>query len=95
MSERHQNCVLDNFSNSSPEALARVSQLTNVGFEQIKTDIRDNYTLAKAFNDLKPEAVLHFAGLKAVGELYPIFLSDMSQPHGPQFVSHNRDHGLT
>lgn len=66
--EQHEACVFDNYSNSSPEALKRLGQLTNVGFEQVEADIRDSDTLGKVFTDFKPEAVVHFAGLKAVGE---------------------------
>ena len=53
---------------SSPQALARVAQLTNVGFQQIRGDIRDGDNLNNLFKDFTPEAVIHFAGLKAVGE---------------------------
>lgn len=65
---QHDICVLDNYSNSSPEALSRVRLLTNTNFLEIKADIRDDDALAKTFQDFQPEAVIHFAGLKAVGE---------------------------
>ena len=68
LSKQHEICVLDNYSNSSPEALARVAQLTNVGFRQIEGDVRDGDSLNSIFKDFTPEAVIHFAGLKAVGE---------------------------
>lgn len=68
LSESHEVCVLDNFSNSSPEALKRVFHLTNARFDQVEADILDDWTLGKVFNDFKPESVIHFAGLKAVGE---------------------------
>lgn len=64
----HDVLVFDNFSNSSPEALRRVKQLTNVDFEIFKGDIQDGDQLGEAFSGFKPEAVIHFAGLKAVGE---------------------------
>jgi UDP-glucose 4-epimerase len=64
----HEVCVLDNFSNSSPAALARVRQLTNRHFQVVEADIRDGEALMRATVDFAPDAVIHFAGLKAVGE---------------------------
>jgi UDP-glucose 4-epimerase len=61
-------CVFDNFSNSAPEALARVRQLSNRDFQAVDGDIRDSVTLQSAMADFAPDAVIHFAGLKAVGE---------------------------
>lgn len=66
--EHHNVIVYDNFSNSSPEALRRVKELTNVHFEVCEGDIRDAVRLSNAFDKFRPEAVIHFAGLKAVGE---------------------------
>lgn len=73
----HQLVVLDNFSNSSPEALHRVAELAGLaeGSAQLRIvegDIRNHSDLERAF-DAAPaqqpiEAVIHFAGLKAVGE---------------------------
>ena len=64
----HELCALDNFANSSPESLRRVRQISNRDFMQIEADIRDGDALHKALADFRPEAVIHFAGLKAVGE---------------------------
>ncbi|MDZ3831657.1 MAG: UDP-glucose 4-epimerase GalE [Sphingopyxis sp.] len=64
----HDLCVLDNFSNSSLEALRRVRQLTNRDFALVEADIRDTATLTEAMSGFAPDAVVHFAGLKAVGE---------------------------
>ena len=60
--------VLDNFSNSSPKALDRVRELTNRDFPVYKCDIRDFDGLCKVFESEKIDSVIHFAGLKAVGE---------------------------
>ena len=70
--------ILDNFSNSSPEALTRVAAVANVALDsqrlQIQRgDIRDPITLDELFSAAaasgRPfDAVIHFAGLKAVGE---------------------------
>lgn len=65
---QHEVLVVDNFSNSSPEALRRVKQLANADFETQESDIRDATSLNKAFSEFKPQAVIHFAGQKAVGE---------------------------
>ena len=74
----HSLLVLDDFSNSSPVALERVAQLTGVslGDEQlqlIRGDIRNALLLERLFTEAKAcgnpiEAVIHFAGLKAVGD---------------------------
>lgn len=66
--DRHEVLVLDNYSNSSPEALSRVKQLANADFEICEGDVRDTGCVNEAFAGFKPEAVIHFAGLKAVGE---------------------------
>ncbi len=68
LGQQHKICVYDNFSNSSPEALERVKELTNGTFETVEGDIRDDNALASAITNFQPEAVVHFAGLKAVGE---------------------------
>ena len=68
MAAGHEICVFDNFSNSSPIALARVRQLTNRDMRVVTADIRDAAALTGALTDFGPDAVIHFAGLKAVGE---------------------------
>ena len=60
--------VLDNFSNSSPKSLDRVRQITGRDFPLYECDIRDREGLRRVFEAEKPDAVIHFAGLKAVGE---------------------------
>lgn len=66
--ERHEALVLDNFSNSAPEALARVKQLANADFDICEGDIQDAAGVEAAVAGFRPDAVVHFAGLKAVGE---------------------------
>lgn len=60
--------VFDNFENGSREALARVAQITQRSFEVIDGDVRDAKGLVDAFARHAPDAVIHFAGRKAVGE---------------------------
>ena len=58
----------DNFSNSAAEALNRVQQLSGKPLISIKGDIRDEAALRQLFSQYDISAVVHFAGLKAVGE---------------------------
>ena len=60
--------VIDNFYNSQKESLSRISEITGKSFPFYMCDIRDRAGLEKIFKAEKPEAVIHFAGLKAVGE---------------------------
>lgn len=70
----HEVAVVDDLSNSSSEALRRVRKLSNKDFEFTQADICDYSALNRLFSDFKPDAVIHFAGLKAVGEseTYPM-----------------------
>lgn len=60
--------ILDNFYNSSPEVLKRIRELAGKDFDFCECDIRDRKGLDKVFAEHKIDAVIHFAGLKAVGE---------------------------
>ena len=60
--------VVDNLYNSNPKALERVGEIIGKQIPFYKADIRDAEAMAKVFEAEKPEAVIHFAGLKAVGE---------------------------
>lgn len=64
----HDVIVLDNLSNSSKESLARVEQLTNKTLDFIEGDILNQQILEQIFQNHSIDAVIHFAGLKAVGE---------------------------
>ncbi len=64
----HDIVVLDNFCNSCEESLVRVSDLTGKKFETIRGDINDREVLDRIFAAGDISAVMHFAGLKAVGE---------------------------
>ncbi|BEP48276.1 MULTISPECIES: UDP-glucose 4-epimerase GalE [Variovorax] len=64
----HDVCVLDNLSNSSPEALRRVAQIAGRAPHWVQGDVRDRDLLTHMFAERSIQAVLHFAGLKAVGE---------------------------
>ena len=58
----------DNFVNSSPESIRRVEQITGKQVKLYEADIRDREKLAEIFRENRIDAVIHFAGLKAVGE---------------------------
>lgn len=60
--------VVDNFYNSKQESLNRIAELSGKEFAFYRCDIRDAEGLDKIFKQEKIEAVIHFAGLKAVGE---------------------------
>lgn len=60
--------VLDNFSNSSVESLARVQALAAKKLDFVEGDILDQQILDQIFKSHSIDAVIHFAGLKAVGE---------------------------
>lgn len=64
----HDVCVVDNFANSSPVVLDRVGELTGGPVEHHRADIRDSAALTRILMDFGPNAIIHFAGLKAVGE---------------------------
>jgi len=64
----HEVFVIDNLCNGHEVALERVRGITNCELQFINADIRDSNALSKIFRTFNPEAVIHFAGLKAVGE---------------------------
>ena len=64
----HQVIVLDNLCNASSESLRRVETLTGKKSIFVEGDIRDNTILEFLFSKHKIDSVIHFAGLKAVGE---------------------------
>lgn len=64
----HETCVVDNFDNGSREALSRVREISQGSMEVHEADIRHTDALTSVFESFRPEAVIHFAGLKAVGE---------------------------
>lgn len=71
----HEVIVLDNLCNSSSESLSRVEKLTQKSLKFIEGDIRDSQLLDQVFQQNSIDAVIHFAGLKAVGESQQIPLA--------------------
>ena len=68
MAQNHEVCVLDNYSNAAPEVLTRVRALSNGVIRDFVGDVRDANKLDEVMQAFQPEVVIHFAGLKAVGE---------------------------
>ncbi len=64
----HDVLVVDNFSNSKPEALKRVAEITGKTPAFVEADLLDRPALDRIFAEHAIDAVIHFAGLKAVGE---------------------------
>ena len=64
----HDVVVLDNLCNSKPESLARVQAIAGRPLTFVQADLRDEGALTALFKDFRFDAVVHFAGLKAVGE---------------------------
>jgi len=60
--------VVDNLSNSSLESLKRVEKLSGSEIPFYKADVRDKDSLTEVFQQHSIDGVIHFAGLKAVGE---------------------------
>ena len=64
----HSVVVVDNFVNSQPESLKRVAKIIGKEVPFVEADVRDKAAMDKVFSNYNIDAVIHFAGLKAVGE---------------------------
>src|SRR5262245_27776091 len=64
----HSLVVVDNLSNASEESLRRVARITDKTMAFERVDIRDGAGMRRVFDKYRVGAVVHFAGLKAVGE---------------------------
>ena len=64
----HEVFVVDNYSNSSPEAIARVENITGKSVTLFNADVSDKDAMNRILADVRPDCIIHFAGLKAVGE---------------------------
>ena len=64
----HDLAVVDSLENGNKEALEQVKRLSNRTLDFSQCDVRDACALDEIFDRHKPDAVIHFAGLKAVGE---------------------------
>lgn len=68
LQEGYEVIVVDNLMNSNEESLARVKKITNKNLKFYKVDLLEQIALEEIFKENNIDAVIHFAGLKAVGE---------------------------
>lgn len=64
----HQVVIVDDYSNSSPEAVHRVEKITGKSINSYEADVKDKEKMRHIFSGNHIDCVIHFAGLKAVGE---------------------------
>jgi len=64
----HEVVIVDNYSNSSPEAVNRIAEITGRAVKAYEADVKDPAAMDKVFSENAIDCVIHFAGLKAVGE---------------------------
>jgi UDP-glucose 4-epimerase len=64
----HNIVLFDNLSNSQKDVVGRLEQITGKAIPFVEGDVRDTSLLSKTIKDYQVDAVIHFAGLKAVGE---------------------------
>ena len=88
----YQVTVVDNLCNSHPEALERIKQITDKPIEFVEADIRDASAMGELMKSGRFDAVIHFAGLKAVGESVakPLLYFD-NNIHGTQVLIAGND----
>ncbi len=60
--------IADNYSNSKPEVISRLRELSGVNIQAIEAELCDRAQVERIFRDYPIDSVIHFAGLKAVGE---------------------------
>ena len=92
----HEVVVLDNFVNSKPDALDSIRKITGKELTLCEADLRDRDAVRRLFDETKIDAVIHFAGLKAVGESVakPIEYYDNNLVGFLVLVEEMRDHGV-
>ena len=68
LNEGREVVIVDNFSNSKPEVLDKIKEITKKDFKFYEIDYLNRKDLERVFEENKIEAVMNFAGYKAVGE---------------------------
>lgn len=64
----HNVVIVDDYSNSSPVVIERIEKITGKKVIAYEADVKDKAAMRKVFAENKLDCVIHFAGLKAVGE---------------------------
>jgi len=92
----HEVVIIDNFVNSKPDSLDCIRKITGKDFAFCEADLRDRDAVKKLFDEHDIDAVIHFAGLKAVGESVQKPLEYYDNNLGGFFVlaEEMRDHGV-
>ena len=90
----HEVFVVDNLCNGHVAGLERVRGITNCELQFMNADIRDTNALDVIFNTFKPDAVIHFVGLKAVGESVadPVKYYDVNVYGNSQYLPYDEEH---
>jgi len=93
----HEALVVDSLVNGHTAAIARVGQLTNSQVPLEVGDIRDKAFLERVFAAFAPDAVIHFAGLKSVGESVenPLSYYDVNVSGSQVLLEVMQAHGCT
>ncbi len=88
--------ILDNLSNSKRSVLDRIERITSRRPGFVQADIRDGAALSRALGEIRPDAVIHFAGLKAVGESCrkPLEYYDNNVCGSLRLLEAMREHGV-
>ena len=86
VSAGHQPVIVDNYVNSSPEAIRRIEQIVGCPVPHYEADVSDAEAMDRIFAENRFDSVIHFAGLKAVGE---------SVAHPLMYYRNNLDNTLT
>lgn len=92
----HEIVIVDNFINSKPDVLDKLRAITGRDFAFVEADLRDRTALNQAFDAHRIDAVIHFAGLKAVGESVskPLEYYDNNLQGFIVLAEAMRDHGV-
>lgn len=92
----HEIVIVDNFINSKPDVLDKLRTITGRDFSFVEADLRDRAALDQAFDAHQIDAVIHFAGLKAVGESVskPLEYYDNNLQGFIVLAEAMRDHGV-
>ena len=64
----HEVVIVDNYDNSYPEVINRIKTITGKDVVSYEVDVKEKEAVARIFAEEKIDCVIHFAGLKAVGE---------------------------
>ena len=93
----HEVVVIDNLCNSSKESIRRVEEITGKTIAFYENDVRDPNALDTIFTDHSIDAVIHFAGLKAVGESVekPLLYYDVNVGGAITLFGAMQRHGVT